>query len=159
MSRKLAGLFIILFIASQFEVAFSQIDPIVPNDLSYRPNRCCNTHNIYAIDSSGSMQGISWSKVLAYLAGASGSSDYTSLFTHGGTWPGPPYKVTNYLNHYLNAVLPPALPQPYAETDYDDALIRVIAILNQGYPERTCITFLSDGWEEIYNKPLPNVVA
>lgn len=148
--NKISSFLLLLLVTSQFVGSFAQNDvPILPDTFPGRPgyNRCCNTHNIYAIDSSGSMQGVSWSKVLAYLAGASGSSDYTSLFTHGGTWPGPPYTVTDYYVHYLNAVLPPYLPQPYAETDYDDALIRIIKILNQGYPERTCITFFSDGWE------------
>lgn len=121
-------------------------------------SKCCNTHNIYAVDTSGSMYGLSWSKVLAYLAGVSGSSDYTSLFTHGGTWSGPPFQVTNYLTHALNAALPPSMPLPNGDTDYDDALIRAIAILNQGFPERTCITFLSDGWEEIYNVPQANII-
>ena len=121
-------------------------------------SKCCNTHNIYAVDTSGSMWGLSWSKVLAYLAGASGSSDYTSLFTHGGTWSGPPFQVTDYFDHDINAVIPPSMPLPNGDTDYDDALIRAIAILNQAYPERTCITFLSDGWEEIYNIPQANIV-
>ena len=104
------------------------------------------------------MWGLSWSKALAYLTSVSGSSDYTSLFTHGGTWSGPPFQVTNYLDHVLNVAIPPPLPPPNGDTDYDDALIRAIAILNKAYPERTFITFISDGWEEIYNSPVANVV-
>ena len=109
-------------------------------------NRCCNTHNIYSVDCSGSMWGTSWSKVNAYLSGNWGSSDYVSLFTHGGTWIGPVFQVTNYLTHQLNPALP-GLPLPNGDTDYDDPINRAIQILNQGFPDRTCIHFISDGGE------------
>ena len=167
LTKALYGILALLMLTQgavvESELKVAPADPI--DDLEFAPSiwppinsRCCNTHNIYAVDTSGSMWGISWSKVLAYLAGASGSSDYTSLFTHGGTWSGPPFQVTNYLTHALNAALPPSMPLPNGDTDYDDALIRAIAILNQGFPERTCISFFSDGREEIYNIPQANIV-
>lgn len=111
------------------------------------PNkRCCNTHNIIALDCSGSMYGLSWSKAGSYLSSVWGSSDYTSFFTHGGTWGSAgSFLVTNYYTHQISPVYP-SLPPPYGDTDYDDPLIRAMGILSLGYPDKTCITFISDGW-------------
>lgn len=107
---------------------------------------CCNTHNIYSVDCSGSMWGTSWSKANAYLSSHWGSSDYVSLFTHGGTWLGPPFQVTDYLSHALTPAIP-ALPAPNGDTDYDDPLNKAAQILGLGFPDRTCFHFISDGGE------------
>lgn len=109
--------------------------------------KCCNTHNIYSVDCSGSMWGTSWSKVNAYLGSNWGSSNYASLFTHGGTWIGPVFQVTDYASHVLSSIAIPGLPLPNGDTDYDDPLNKAAQILNLGYPDRTCIHFLSDGGE------------
>jgi hypothetical protein len=90
------------------------------------------------------MFGTSWSKVNAYLGVIWGYTDYASLFTHGGTWTGPPFQVTNYLTH-SSAASPPALPSPNGDTDYNDAIIRATAILNSQNADRTCVIFISDG--------------
>jgi hypothetical protein len=55
------------------------------------------------------MYGNSWSKVNAYLDVIWGYTDYASLFTHGGTWNGPPFQLTNYLTH-SSAASPPSFP-------------------------------------------------
>jgi hypothetical protein len=117
-------------------------------------NRCCKTHNIYSIDTSGSMWGTSWSKVQAYLNIIWGSTDYASLFTHGGTWNGPAFQVTNYLTHSTAGL--PALTSPNGDTDYNDPIIRATALLNSGNADKTCIIFISDGGEEFYGAPYYN---
>ena len=130
-------------------------------DFSFGSNarRCCNTHNIYCLDYSGSMSGSSWQKILAYLTAVSGTSTYASVVGHGGM----PFNIPNsqcgysktYMTHQLNAALPPGnLDAPYGNTCYDDALNEVMEILAMNFPDNTCIYFFSDGWETLFNSGL-----
>ncbi len=130
-----------IFFSLLVALSFSQAGLIGPPS----NNRCCYSHNIYAIDTSGSMWGTSWSKVQAYLNTIWGSTDYASLFTYGGTWNGPAFQVTNYLTHSSGGQ--PSLPSPNGDTDYNDPIIRATALLNSANSDKTCVIFISDGGE------------
>lgn len=103
--------------------------------------KCCNTHNIYAIDNSGSMFGSPWSQAQAYVSSVWGTSDYVSSFTFN----------TAVINYYLHAITPVfSWPgSPGGGTNFNIALNRVSFILSQNFPDRTCIYFVSDGYFSI----------
>ncbi len=118
---------------------FSSSEIVLP--FPWPGKKCCNTHNIFAIDNSGSMSGSPWSQANAYVSSVWGTSDYVSSFTFNNA-------VINYHLHAIN----PAFSWPVItinSTIFDLALNRVSFILSQNYPDRTCIYFVSDGYFSI----------
>mgnify|MGYP000877873093 CR=1 FL=1 len=105
---------------------------------------CCNTHNIYAVDNSGSMIGTPWSKAQAYVNSLWGSSDYVSFFTFNSS-------IKSYYLHALTPYLSWPSSPPNGGTNFNNALNQVSFILSQNYPERTCLYFISDGYFTVSN--------
>jgi hypothetical protein len=96
------------------------------------------------------MGGSSWSKALTYLNIIWGTTDYASLFTHGGDWTGPPFFLNSYVTHTLTTSSGlPSLANPNGDTDYNDPLIQATYLLNaytdKKYSDKLCIIFISDG--------------
>ncbi len=105
--------------------------------------RCCNTHNIFVVDNSGSMIGTPWSKAQAFVSSLWGSSDYVSFFTFNSS-------IKSYYLHELRPYL--SWPSsPNGGTNFNNALNQVSFILRKNYPDRTCIYFISDGYFTVSN--------
>lgn len=118
---------------------FSSSQVVLP--FPWPGRKCCNTHNIFAIDNSGSMFGSPWSQANAYVSSVWGTSDYISSFTFNNA-------VITYHLHAINPVFSwPGSPSGW--TNFNIALNTVSFILSQNYPDRTCIHFVSDGYFSI----------
>ena len=87
------------------------------------------------------MSGSPWNQAQAFVSSVWGTSDYVSSFTFNSA----------IINYHLHAINPgfswPGLP--IALTNFNIALLRVSYILNQNYPDRTCIYFVTDGYFNI----------
>lgn len=91
--------------------------------------------------------GGSWSKALSFLSSSWPTSEYVSFITHGGTWAGPPFSVSTIYTHALYPSFPGSFPGlPNGDTDYDDPLMAIMNILANGFPDRTCVHLVGDGW-------------
>lgn len=87
------------------------------------------------------MSGLSWSQAYGYVNSIWPTSDYISFYTFNNA-------VANNYVHALSPVFSWSFV-PGGGTNFNSALNYASSILNQYFPDRTCIYFVTDGYFSI----------